>query len=155
MSKSLKIVNGDLAVGQGRGYAIVDGRSKLMQDLSLWILERIGTDPSYPTYGSRLDGGIIDGRAVEGFIGQSISAERVLEIRNEVVGVLTQYQSLQLEKIKRDAIDFNGRQTIAPEEVFYLIENVEARAFGDTVVVRVTIRTLANTLVKVTIPVQA
>jgi hypothetical protein len=155
MSKSFKIVNGDFAVGAGRSFETVSGASKLAQDLRLWVTERIGTDPSFPTYGSRLDGGVVDGREIESYIGQIGTQERLNEIRAEVNTLLSLYQSTQLEKMRRESILYNGKTTLPPEEVLHVVENIEARQVGTVVIVRVTYQTLAGRNNRMTFPMEA
>jgi hypothetical protein len=76
MSYSLRVEGGDLVVGNKRALEVVTGKEKLFQDLKLWLLERVGTDPSTPTFGSRLDGGVVDG--------QIIPSNEVLHTINEI-----------------------------------------------------------------------
>lgn len=154
MSKSFQINNGDLVINAGRKYGSVTGTAKLAQDLRLWILEKIGTDPSTPTFGSALDGGIIDGQEIQSFIGQIANQQRVDEIKQEVAAVVTAYQARQLEKIKSDNVLFQGQQTLTPDEILHIIDSIEAKADGDVVAVRVMCRTLSNTQFKLIVPVQ-
>jgi hypothetical protein len=97
MSKSLKIEGGDLKIGPGRSYDMVERTDKLGQDLELWILEHIGTDPATPTFGSKLDGGIINGVQVESFIGKILTDQRVMEVKTEITTLLASYQSRENE----------------------------------------------------------
>jgi hypothetical protein len=154
MSKSFQIDNGDLVISSGRKFGTVTGSGKLAQDLRLWILEKIGTDPSTPTFGSRLDGGIIDGQEIQSYIGQIVNQQRVNEIVREVGNVVNKYQSTQLEKLKRDAVLYQGEQTLVPDEILHFINSIEGKAVGDIVAVQVNCTTLSGTIFKLTIPVQ-
>lgn len=154
MSRSFKIENGDLAVGGGRSFATVSGKDKLFQDLRLWILERIGTDPALPTYGSTLDGGVIDGREIESFIGSVATRERMLEIQDEIASLLGRYQQGQLEKMRREVVLYNGSHTLSPSEVLDRVVSIETAQAGTTILVRVTCETLSGEQFRLTVPAQ-
>lgn len=153
MSKSLKIEGGDLKVGTGRSFETVVGAEKLAQDLELWVLERIGIDPATPTYGSSLDGGIVNGVSVASFIGQVMTAERVNEARAQVLNILTQYQQGQLNKMKRELVEYGGKHTLDADEVLQSIDSIQAAASGTTVIIRATFTTLAQNTFNLTVPV--
>ena len=152
MSKSFQIVNGDLALGERRSYAVVSGKQKLLQDLKLWVLERIGTDPSTPTYGSRLDGGIIDGQEIPSYIGEVMTAANIAGIRTELINLITAFQQVQYEKIRTETLMFNGKNTLEEGEVLDTIDSVDVRAVGDRVLAQVRITSLAGESFKLTIP---
>jgi len=154
MSKSLRIVNGDLSVGAGRGFEQVDRVDKLAQDLRLWVLERIGIDPATPTYGNRLDGGIIDDQEVESFIGQVNSEDRALEVRSEVLDLLGRYQNMQLDKIKTEAMKFAGKHTLDADEVLHIVNSVSVSRQADQIIVRVSCQTLSGKSFDLIIPAQ-
>jgi len=154
MSKSFKISNGDLSVGVALSYETVSGRNKLTQDLRLWILEQLGIDPSTPSYGSRLDGSIINGAYSSGFIGEMMTIEKLLEIRSEIASIIQQYQQVQLDRIQRDSIDFQGQQTQDPDEVLYRIDSIDVKPLGDSALARVVCQTLAKNTIRIIIPVQ-
>lgn len=154
MSKSLKLYNGDLSVGPGRSFELVTGKDKLFQDLKLRILERIGIDAATPTYGSRLDGGVIDGRVIPSLIGTRASAETLLEIKAEVYSILNQYQEGQLEKIRDESIRYQGKHTLSRDEILHSVDNVEVASRGEIVYVRVTCTTLSATQFQLNIPLQ-
>lgn len=152
MSTSFKLESGDLVVGAGRSYERVGGAYKLAQDLKLWVLERIGTDPATPTFGSRLDGGIIDGQEIPSYIGRIGTEALVAEIRAEVVALLGTYQAQQITKMKREMLLFEGNTTLDPDEILQVISSVEATQQGTQVIVRVICQTLAGTTFRLLIP---
>ncbi len=154
MSKSFQLVNGDLVVGAGRAFQQVTGKQKLFQDLRLWILERIGTDPATPTYGSRLDGGVIDGAEVASFIGEVANQERLDEIEYEIATLLALYQQEQVDKMRRETIQFGGQHTLLPDEILHRVEAIRTSLLGTTVLVRVHCSTLTGDTFKLTIPAQ-
>lgn len=152
MSISFKIEGGDLKVGVGRTFETVTGAPKLAQDLELWILERLGTDPSTPNFGSRLDGGTVNGVMLESFIGQSATDERASEIKQEISTLLAQYQQTQVAKIQREMILYNGNHTLSKDETLYSVDSIESKVVVDQIIVRVGITTLAGAQFKITLP---
>jgi hypothetical protein len=152
MSKSLRLVNGDLAIGDGRSFDVVTGRNKLVQDLGLWFLERIGQDRSTPTYGSRLDGGVIDGKAVPSLIGTPATPEALAFVRAESLNILGKYRQLQDYNLRADTLRYGGRNTFDPGEIIQSVDEVNVRLIGTTIVVRILITTAANTQLKITLP---
>lgn len=154
MSNNFKIQQGDLVVGTGRAYERVSGLEKLQQDLELWILEKIGTDPSTPTYGSALDGGIINGEPFPSYIGQLSSDARVREIEAEVRRVLELYQETQINKMQSEMAQFGGKHTLRGDEVLASIDSVQAAAQADMIIVRVQLTTAAQTALTLTLPAQ-
>ena len=153
MSKSLALVNGDLQIGSGRSYEIVTGREKLRQDLTLWLLTRVGQDPMTPTYGSRLDGGVIGGQNIPSFIGQIATMDSSNQIRIEVLDLLTEYQNMQLDKIRNETLLYRGKNTLEADEVIDSIESVDVTQVGTTILVRVVLITLGRTSLKITLPI--
>lgn len=153
MSKSFAITNGDLNIGTGRSYVTVSGKDKLMQDLRLWVLEQIGIDSATPSYGSPLDGGIIDGEAFDSFIGQNATVDNLNQIRIAVLNLLQQYQSMQYSKMQDEATIYNGANTLEEDEVVDEIVGVTATQVGTTILVRALVHTLAGSTVQITLPI--
>lgn len=154
MSTSLKISGGDLSIGSGRSYERVVGPYKLAQDLRLWILERIGTDPATPTFGSRLDGGVIDGVESSSYIGQIAQPAIIADIRAEVISLLSQYQAGQIAKMQREMLAYGGQHTLSADETLQSVVSVDTSQIIDQIIVRVTCMTLAGTQFRLTIPTQ-
>lgn len=152
MSTSFKISGGDLSIGSGRSYERVSGAYKLAQDLRLWVLERIGTDPATPTYGSRLDGGIIDGVEQASYIGQLANPYVLTQIRSDIIGLLSDYQTNQISKMKREMIAFGGKNSLTADEILQTVVSVDTTQVADQVIARVVVTTLAGTQLKITIP---
>ncbi len=152
MSNSFRIIGGDLVVGARRSFDTVSGKDKLFQDLKLWILERVGTDPLTPTYGSRLDGGVIDGQEVPSHIGQLATQERRAEIQEEIASLLTRYQQEQLDKMRREMVLFSGKHTLKDTEILYSVESITTALVNTTILVRVICNTLAGESFKLIIP---
>lgn len=153
MSKSLAVVNGDLQIGTSRSYSVVSGRQKLIQDLRLWVTEKVGHDPLLPTYGSRLDGGVIDGEEIDSYIGQLATQENMNLIRIEVIRRIQEYQAQQYEKMSAEALLYGGRNTFEEDEIVDEILDVSAVQVDTIILVRVLLSTLSGSTVKLTIPV--
>lgn len=152
MSTSLAITNGDLTIGPGRKFESVSGRDKLTQDLKLWVLERIGTDPLLPTYGSIYDGGIINGQVVDSFIGEVASLEARNNIRIATLDLLGKYQAMQFDKMRSETLLYNGQNTLDAEEVIDQITSVNVIQVDTTILIQVILTNLAGTTLKLTIP---
>jgi len=152
MSTSFKLSGGDLTVGSGRTYDRVSGANKLGQDLKLWVLERIGTDPATPTYGSTLDGGVIDGQEVQSYIGRVANPAILASIRSDVITLLSNYQAQQISKMQREMITFAGKTSLDADEILQTVNSVEASQVLDQIVIRVDCTTLAGTQFRLTIP---
>jgi phage baseplate assembly protein W len=151
MSKSLQLVNGDLFISN-RSLQTIRGKDKLFQDLSLWLRERIGTDPMTPTYGSTLDGGTINDQDVPSFIGTTLNPFLIGQIQAEVYGNIIKYQKAQLEKMKSEASIYQGKNTLDPDEVINTIDSIKTSNVGTSVVVQVTLTTLSNQALNLTLP---
>lgn len=153
MSNNFKIERGDLVIGTGRMYERVSGLTKLQQDLELWLLERIGTDPSTPTYGSALDGGIINGEPFPSYIGQISTQARVREIEAEVRRVLELYQETQINKMQLEMAQF-GKHTLSSDEILATIDNIQSAAQNDLIIIKVNISTASAKQLSITVPAQ-
>jgi len=132
---------------RGRSFDLVQGKDKLIQDLSLRIMEQIGTDPSFPELGSHFDTGE--------YIGQVYTVELEDAAREEVQGIIQQYQREQLEKIKAETIIFDGQNTLAPDEVIHTIDKIESVTVGTTILLRVSLSTLSGQSVRIDVPVES
>lgn len=147
MSKSFAIVGGDLSVS-ARSFATVRGKEKLMQDLRSWLLERIGTDPATPSFGSSLN-------EEDNFLGNILSQRRVFDVRNEVTNLLTRYQQLQLTKMQADSLDFEGKTVLDNDEMIEEISSVEVTSSGTLILVRVLLSTVKGNTIQLTLPVES
>lgn len=151
MSKSFALINGDLSLS-GRAYLTVEGSAKLAQDLRLWVLEKIGIDPATPTYGSSLDGGVINGVNIPSLIGQINSQAQTNQVQAVVQSLLVQYQQMQLDKIKVEIVKYGSKSTIPDDEILETINSVKAIDLQDMILVQVSLTTMAGTNLTLTIP---
>ena len=152
MSKSFQLVNGDLQV-ERRGFTIVHAQDKLVQDLTLWIREKVGTDPMTPTFGSTLDGAIINGVETPTFIGQIVSPQTQAQIASVLTNLLQRYQTLQLQKMRDEAITYSGRHTLEASEVISSIDEIKVTNVGTTILAQITLTTLANSQLQFAFPI--
>ena len=143
MSWSFYIKNGDLSLSGPKGFAVVTGVQKLLQDVKHWILEPQGTDPIHPSYGSIFDGGISsDGSPIEGYIGSNVIKERLLDVESEMRRILYAYQDQQLSRLKRDQSYLNGKNTFGPNEILYSVDGVDTQLVdNDKIVMQLKLKT--------------
>lgn len=152
MSTSFSIINGDLTIGPGRKFDTVSGKQKLQQDLKLWVLERIGTDPLLPTYGSILDGGIVNGIVTDSYIGSVASLEVQNNLRIATLDLLNKYISMQFDKMRSETLLYNGNNTLDADEVIDQITSVNVIQVDTTILIQVILTTLGGSNLKLTIP---
>lgn len=120
MSFTIAIEDGDIAM-KGSALGIVSGLDKLHQELSVWMRERYQSDRFHLTYGSILDN----------FIGGIIDPGIVAEIQSEAMRILQNYQAIQLRALK------STPELLSREELLVSVDDIEARAEYDRVVVTV------------------
>lgn len=144
MSWSLQVRNGDLALS-GASYGVVTGGNKLTQDLRCALLEHMGTDPSHPTFGSTIDGGMrSDGTYIPGVIGEGRSDLALIRIEAEIRRIVRDYQARQLERAKNDKLTY-GKATLTGNEVLMNLVGISASQSLDTLNVKVQIQTARGT----------
>lgn len=146
MSWSLRVSNGDLVLGSG-GLDTVSRQNKLVQDFRHYLLERLGSDPLYPTYGSTIDGGTaLDGSFVESPIASTDWRFAQLQIESEIRRVAAAYQRTQLDRAKADRMRYN-KSTLMASEILAAITKVEFAQQADALYVTIYIQTAADTAV--------
>lgn len=143
MSQSFQLQNGDLVVTSGRAFQVVKNRDKLIQDLKLWILEQFGTDPNTPEYGSNLDS----------YIGGVMTQGMINQVQAEILRVLQQYQSMQLDNMQNDTILYAGSTTLDPSEVIATIDGLTVQSVGTMILVNVSLTTLDEQPTQIAIPI--
>ena len=124
MSYSFAVFEKDIQL-KGSNVGLVYGRSKLIQDLTLWLTERYRSDRFHSNYGSTLDN----------FIGEVMDPMTASEVEAEVYRVLQNYQMVQYRRMQDDPT------TLSPEEVLIEVEDVNAKVDYDSVVVVISIVT--------------
>ena len=129
MTRSLRLENGDLAVKSSRAQ-LVSGEDKLKQDLDCWLKENFGSDRFHPLYGSVLDQ----------HIGGVINNDTAFFLKSEVLRVLTNYQQLQLRRVRANPALFS------PQQLLDEIVSVGTSSEYDRINVVVTYRTAKGTV---------
>lgn len=150
MSWSLRLRHGDLAVENNQLEAVT-AEHKLIQDLRCAILERMGTDPSHPGFGSIIDGGRRNGREIESVIGRTDWPYVRLEIEADLRRIVSEYQSRQLARAKSDSLTYN-KTTLTTGEVLIGISELQVRRSLDAVFIGVRLRTAAGRTISITVP---
>jgi phage baseplate assembly protein W len=132
--KNLKVKKGDLIVSSARKAELVYGEEKLIQDLSHWLLEPLGTGFTTPGFGSIL----------YRFIGTARSERLQIEAENEVERILALYQADQIQKVKGAQLS-NRLFIFSKKEILADIMRVESAFDMDMVRIKAFIKTAANT----------
>lgn len=150
MSWSLQLRNGDLTIG-GASLGTVNNQAKLVQDLRCAILERMGTDPDHPWFGSLIDGGRLNGVEQESLIGTSNWNLAALSIEAEIRRIVSQYQTQQINRTQADRTTY-GKPTLTPQELLMSVANVEFFQAQDNLLCRVTLVTGTGTELPINVP---
>jgi phage baseplate assembly protein W len=131
--RSFRVSAGDLVLTPGGRAERVEGEQKLVQEITLWLLEPLGTGFLTPQLGSVL----------HSLVGGADSVAAAPLVASEVERVLAVYQAAQLERVRaargRGEVGLYSRR-----EVLDAVEDVEAAAERDIVRVRARIRTGAG-----------
>src|SRR3954463_12305873 len=151
MSYSLQVRHGDF-VTTGASLGTVTREVKMTQDLTHWILERMGTDDVHMGYGSLLDGGTLpDGTEVEGVIGTYDWELAALEVERDLRRIISEYQAIQLRRAKGDRTTY-GRGTLTPEEVVMEVPSIDYTQAVDVLIVTINIVTASNAYLQIALP---
>jgi hypothetical protein len=130
MSWSLRLSNGDFTPSGG-SYALARGENKLIQDLRCRILERIGTDPFHPEFGSDIDSPSVIGQTTD---------FAAIEIESEIRRVITDLQKQQIQRAQVEQLT-RGRTTLDKGEVLVSLSNLELTQSLDQILVKITLIT--------------
>ena len=131
--KTIQVQNGDIQLDTGGKLVFLQGSQKLIQDLSLWLQEDLGAGYTTPNFGSTLNS-LIGGPNIE---------STVAMIQSEVQRILGLYQAQQL-------LDLQSAQSKAAlsnwnkSEIINQINSVTAEQSYSSVIVNVSLTTLAN-----------
>jgi hypothetical protein len=142
--KTFRIADGDLILGVG-GHESIEGARKLRQDLGFALLEPFGGDRFHPRWGSLMPS----------YVGEFIDPTVKQMIVNEVQRVLTNYMAYQQALIERDQID-GRRPRFGLGEVVAAVKEVRVtqRTDGQTLDVSVSVETLTNETVPISVTVE-
>jgi hypothetical protein len=140
MTYSLKLQNGDLVIGP-KGLESVDNASKIIQDLTLELRQKMGDNFLHPEYGSLIDGGVRpDGSSIASIIGEDDQSLVEMRIRSEISRIASNYQARQLARAKADKMNY-GAQTLTKGEILLGIESINITQIFDQMKVDVTLST--------------
>jgi len=125
---------------------MVKGRDKLVQDLTLWLLEPLGTGFMTPGFGSTLNTVVprdAVGRQQGRFIGRQFTDRLAADVEAEIDRVLNLYQQDQVQKIRTAQIQ--GKLYLySKKEVLNSIDNISTTMDHDRAIVVASITTGAN-----------
>lgn len=139
----LKVQNGDLVMGPNNQLKTVRGEEKLIQDLTLFLMEPIGTSFLTPRFGSTLNSMSSRdpmGRQQSSFIGTNMTEVAVAEIAAEVDRVLSVYQQGQVNSVK-DAKNNGMLYMFSRGEILNTINSIDSEIIDDMVLIKASITT--------------
>lgn len=137
---SLLISNGDITLGNNNRAVFATGRQKLVQDLTIWLLEEYGIGFTTPTFGSFL----------ESYIGDVNPNGMLNQVLAEVGRILQLYQQNQISALQA-AQSRNELSNWSKQQVIQQINSISGTAYATGITVSVSITTLANTAVPITL----
>lgn len=151
MTWSLRVSKGDFVLDGGK-LGTVTASNKLLQDFRHYLLERMGTDPLHPAYGSLIDGGVRpNGQVVESPIGRTDWKQIVLELETEIRRIAAEYQRMQVEHAKSDRL-YYGKSTLTQGEILAAIPSITFEQNMDALNVNITLETGDFQLAQITVP---
>jgi len=150
MTWSLQLRNGDLAIDRDRLNTVTDWQ-KLLQDLRIRLLTRLGTDPLHPDFGSTLDGGTRpDGIEIPSVIGETDSSVIRSAITVEVRRILSDYQAVQANRKRLDLMSY-GSNSLTDTEILNGAE-INVATSPTMVVVQVVVATGGGETKQISLP---
>lgn len=138
--KTIQVQNGDIQLDSGGKLVFLQGSQKLIQDLALWLQEDLGAGYTTPNFGSMLNS-LIGGPNIQ---------STVAMVQNEVQRILGLYQAqqlLDLQSAQSKAVLSNWNKS----EIINQINSVTAEQSYSSVIVNVSLTTLANVTMSLTI----
>jgi phage baseplate assembly protein W len=135
--KTLTVQNGDLQLDNSGRLTFQTGSNKLVQDLTLWLEEPIGTGFTTPNFGSILPN----------LIGQSFTPYLSAQIQAETLRIFSLYQQNQISALK-NAQNLSQLGNWNKSEIINSIDNINVYPDSNLptmIDVSVDITTLSNT----------
>jgi len=137
--KTIAVSNGDIQLNSGKIQFIV-GQNKLVQDLTLWLEEPLGTGYTTPNVGSLLPG----------MIGGTQNGSTISSVKSEINRVLQLYmvnqvQSLQLSQNSSQLSNWNK------SEIIQSITSVNVSIQNTTIIANINLLTMANSNVNLNV----
>lgn len=137
----LKVSGGDLAVRGDGNVSEVRGADRIVQELSHWLLEPLGTDTLYERFGSTLDS----------MIGSPMLPEYISEVRSEVGRVVSNYVEYQKRMMREDRQrgEVTFMRNWPDDEIIDTVDGVSVTNVADRLLVTVKLTTVAGARVSV------
>lgn len=133
--KTLRLSGGDLVL-TGRVFAEVTGTNKVTQDLRGALAEPLGNDRFHPGWGSTLDE----------HVASLADAETEFEVQAEVNRVISNYASVQRDKVEADIYSDSGTR-FSTDEILASIGGVNTTLTGDRINVDIRLTTASGEVV--------
>jgi phage baseplate assembly protein W len=130
--KTLRIVQGDLSF-DGGGYQMIEGVSKVEQDLTLATLEPVGTDRFHPSWGSSL----------QRMIGSRPTQHAIMLIQSEIARIIRNYALIQSAAIEADSLN-DARSRLTLGETVAEINGIDVKQELDRLIFRVSVSTMSG-----------
>ena len=130
--ETLAIVDGDLVMS-ANSFLYLTGPNKLKQDLYFALHEQYGADPYHPLWGTIL----------LQFVGLPLTPVVQQNVLNEVNRVLMNYIAVQSDLIRSYNVT-DTKSTLSTSDVVAAINSVQAQPVGDSLMVTVTLTTVAG-----------
>lgn len=143
--KSIQVANGDIVVNSG-SLQFVTGSDKLVQAISLWLMEPLfGNPPKGPGYTTPNFGSLLSS-----YVGQANSTLVQSQIQTEVLRILGLFQQNQLLQLQQ-AQSVSALGNWNKSEIIQKVISVNVSVNTYTANVAVAIQTLANTILPLNI----
>jgi len=133
--KTIEVSNGDIQLVNGKIQFAV-GSSKLVQDLTLWLKEPIGTGFTTPNFGSLLPQ----------MVGGNQNSTTVSTVTNEITRILQLYQGQQaiyLQNAQNSAQLSNWNKS----EIIQNVVSVQVSIQATSIIANIVLNTLNNTTI--------
>jgi phage baseplate assembly protein W len=130
--KTLAIRNGDLVIGP-EGHLVIDGASKVRQEIGLTLREPVGVDRFHREWGSMLPN----------YIGEPIQRSTGLLVETETTRVVQNYVAQQANVLERDSIG-TRRSRLNANEVIGSLNGVRVRQDQDKIHVKIEMTMLSR-----------
>ena len=140
--KCMRVIDGDISVGGDGKIVMVEGTERIKQELALWLLEPLGTDPVYPKFGADL----------WTYIGAPAFEDNLMAIRTEVTRVVNNYIAAQNERIAQDKHSMSNEEFLQCWTDYDIVTSISSINVSQTetdVRVIVSLSTAADTEVTV------
>jgi len=141
--KTITVSNGDIKLSTGK-IQFSTGNAKLVQDISLWLKEPIGTGFTTPNFGSLLPQ----------LVGGTQSASTISTVTNEIIRVLQLYQgqqALYLQQAQNTAQLANWNKS----EIIQNIVSVNVSIQNTTIFAAIALNTLNNNTVNLNLTINS